>query len=693
MATSLGDRLKVAMRRRSLSQADVAQAVGVSQPAVSGWVSGERNIDRKHLPELSRYLEVSTEWLEFGSGEGPDTEEARAAYRAAAGWVWRAEPPDGARDFGNANVWSFAPSVETLARESIQNVLDAARATRVDVTFSVMRLRGDGLEAFKEAVLWDDLRAHLEASATGEHKLGHQLRFGLDQVERSDELLLLRIEDRGTSGLIGEESGEGNFAALTRNNLDSSKASATAGGAFGLGKAVFWRTSLISTVFFHSNLATATKDGRRRGRIIGRAELPWHSVADLNYAGPGWFGRRVDARAESFWEAGVLADDLKLGRDYDEPGTSVLVVGFHDPTSDVTLSPRDLALDIEKAAARHFWPALADDRLSVRVKTLENDEVTSDVQVESERLQPAFVDALKRHAQGHVVDALVEPGDVAVHHVPLSIPSRRDGEHGKVVHEAVLVVRRADETDESAGELALFRGAGMVVKYVSLRGLRVGAFPVHAMALCGEAVGEEPDDVAAEIFLRTAEPPAHNDWLPTPDLRAAYEQGYRKGLDDFLRDLKLQVAELVAPPIRKQEEGPQSLRELFQVGVGTEPSDRPRIADERATLDDEGRWVVEGKIRVRPGTYGWRVRPVVIFAADFGAGTPVPWAEFEVFKDGASIATHAGTTNRSVELPIGFREVPFRGVAAADHYPVPGHRSSVEVDLRRVEPLRTDGGA
>ena len=693
MENSFGDRLEAAMRQRGLSQADVAKAVGVTQPAVSGWISGERNVDRGHLPELGRYLEVSTEWLEFGSGEGPDTEEARAAYRTAAGWVWRAEPADGARDFGNANVWSFTPSVETLARESIQNVLDAARSTRVDVTFSVMRLRGDGLEAFKDAVLWDDLRAHLEASTKGEHKLGHQLRFGLDQVEESDELLLLRIADRGTSGLIGEESGEGNFAALTRNNLDSSKASVTAGGAFGLGKAVFWRTSLISTVFFHSNLATATKDGRRRGRIIGRAELPWHSVEDRNYAGPGWFGRRVDARAESFWEADVLADDLKLTRSDAEPGTSVLVVGFHDPTSDSTLSPRDLALEIEKAAARHFWPALADDRLSVRVETLENDEVTSSVQVESQRLQPAFVDALQKHTQGQGVDALLEPGDVAVHHVSLSIPRRRDGEHGKVVHEAVLVVRRADETDESSGELALFRGAGMVVKYLSLRGLRVGAFPVHAMALCGEAVGNEPDHVAAEIFLRTAEPPAHNDWLPTPDLRAAYEQGYRKSLDDFVRDLKLHVAELVAPPIRKQEEGPQSLRELFQVGAAAEPSDRPRIADGSANLDDEGRWVVEGKIRVRPGPHGWRVRPVVIFAADSGAGTPVPWAEFEVFKEGAAVATHDGMTNRSVELPIGFREVPFRGVAEADQYPVPGHRSSIEIDLRRVEPLPTDGEA
>lgn len=691
--SSFGVRLGAAMRQRGCNQTQVAQALGVSQPAVSSWLSGERNVDRAHLPRLARFLEVEAEWLEFGSGEGPDTQEARASYRTGAGWAWRPEPPDRARDFGNANVWSFTPSVETLVRESIQNVLDAARATSVGVIFGITRLRGDGVEAFKEAVLWDDLRAHLEASAAGDNKLGHQLRFGLDQVEQSGELLLLRIEDRGTTGLCGEEFGEGNFAALTRNNLDSSKASTTSGGAFGLGKAVFWRTSLISTVFFHSNLATAIEDGRRRGRIIGRAELPWHSIGDRNCAGPGWFGRRVADRAESFWEAGVLADDLKLTRSDAEPGTSVLVVGFHDPTSDTTLSPRDLALQIEVAAARHFWPALADGRLSVRVETAENDHTTSSVQVESERLQPAFVDALQRQTEGQTVESLVDPGDVVVRHVPLRIPGRRDGEHRKVVHEAVLVVRRADETDETAGELALFRGAGMVVKYVSLRGLRVGAFPVHAMALCGEAVGKEANQVAGEMFLRTAEPPAHNDWAPTPDLRAAYEQGYRKGLEDFIRELKRQIAELVAPAVRNEEEGPQSLRELFQVGAGAESSNRPRIANASAHLDQDGRWIVEGQIRVRPGTHGWRVRPVVVFATDSGAGTPVPWEELDVFKAGADVTTHDGTTNRSVTLPARSREVPFRGVAAVDRYPVPGYRSSVELDLRRIEQLRTEGDA
>ena len=690
MSSSFGARLAAAMRSRTASQTEIADAVGVTQPAVSSWLSGDRNIDRSHIPGLARFLGVSAEWLEFGRGEGPDTEEARTSYRRAGVWGWRPEPADRARDFGNANVWSFTPSVETLTRESIQNVLDAKRATTVEVTYRITRLKDEGLEAFKDALLWDDLHAHLGASAIGESKLAQQLRFGLEQIEESGELLLLLIEDRGTTGLVGGEFGEGNFAALTRNNLDSSKASATAGGAFGLGKAVFWRTSLISTVLFHSNLAAAVEDGRQHGRIIGRAELPWHSLGGRNYAGPGWFGRGVEDRAESFWGASVLAHDLKVaGRDA-APGTSVLVVGFHDPTSDRTLTTRELASQIETAAARHFWPALADGRLSVGVETAENDRATSSVQVDAERLEPGYVDALRRQSDGMAADALLDPADVVVRPVALNVPARRDGTQRAVSHEAVLVVRRAEEDDESANELALFRGTGMVVKYVSLSGLRVGAFPVHAVALCGTAVGREQDDLAAEIFLRTAEPPAHNDWTPTPDLRAAYHRGYGTGIADFIRDLKSTVAELVTPAVREHEEGPQSLSELFRVGAAVGPSDRPRIADAKASVDAEGRWTVEAKIRNRPREHRWRVRPVVVFSAETGPGTPVPWAEFEAF-GGAEVARHDGTANRSVAIPTGVREVLFRGVAAPDHYPVPARRSSIELDLRRIERVDENG--
>ena len=62
------------------------------------------------------------------------------------------------------------------------------------------------------------------------------------------------------------------------------------GGAYGLGKAVLWRASRLSTVLFHSILSVPA-EGRGRSRLIGRCDLSWHEYGAVSYAGPGWFGR------------------------------------------------------------------------------------------------------------------------------------------------------------------------------------------------------------------------------------------------------------------------------------------------------------------------------------------------------------------------------------------------------------------
>src|SRR5262249_7284491 len=71
-----------------------------------------------------------------------DREAERAAYRKAAVWGFREAPPDGGRDYGNANVWSFDPNLEVLVREVLQNARDAGLGgnQQVDVTFRIIRL-------------------------------------------------------------------------------------------------------------------------------------------------------------------------------------------------------------------------------------------------------------------------------------------------------------------------------------------------------------------------------------------------------------------------------------------------------------------------------------------------------------------------------------------------------------------------
>ena len=84
----------------------------------------------------------------------------------------------------------------------------------------------------------------------------------------------------------------------------------------------------------------------------------------------------------------------------------------------------------------------------------------------------------------------------------------------------------------------MFRGHGMVVQLKSLAGTCLGARPFHALLLCGRASEFVAPDVArsnpqadqaAEMFLRTAEPPSHNQWVATPDLKAVYARGVLPG--------------------------------------------------------------------------------------------------------------------------------------------------------------------
>ena len=94
-------------------------------------------------------------------------------------WWFRPEPPDKSRDFGNANIWTFRPDLDTFVREVGQNTLDVRVATTVELRFRVIQLRGEELRDFLDALRWQStLRPHIEAAAASGQKLGRSLSEG-----------------------------------------------------------------------------------------------------------------------------------------------------------------------------------------------------------------------------------------------------------------------------------------------------------------------------------------------------------------------------------------------------------------------------------------------------------------------------------------------------------------------------------
>src|SRR5262249_12365676 len=159
---------------------------------------------------------------------------------------------------GNAAGFAFDVDMETLGRETGQNSLDEILDGQDTVTleYTVIELTGKELASFRRALKFDDdLLPHLEAAGGGQQKASTVIRSTLEQIEKDDRLLLIRVADYNATGLIGPEYGTGRFMAVCRNTLDSQKADETAGGSYGLGKATMWAASGIGLVLANSKLS------------------------------------------------------------------------------------------------------------------------------------------------------------------------------------------------------------------------------------------------------------------------------------------------------------------------------------------------------------------------------------------------------------------------------------------------------
>jgi transcriptional regulator with XRE-family HTH domain len=67
---SVRDRIKAAMRRAGVTQGQVAEACGVSGPAVNQWLTGKtKKIDPGYLVDVAACTNASLNWLMTGKGD------------------------------------------------------------------------------------------------------------------------------------------------------------------------------------------------------------------------------------------------------------------------------------------------------------------------------------------------------------------------------------------------------------------------------------------------------------------------------------------------------------------------------------------------------------------------------------------------------------------------------------------------
>ena len=583
--------------------------------------------------------------------------------RGSIEWIFDALPPSGARRGGDPASHVFRQSVRTFVREVVQNVTDQAIADGVpEVHFRFHELAGPELDSFLEALHWSSLEPHLQAAART--RGGRGVSAALDDLRRRGRLLVLVVEDRDTVGLTGDEvAGESHFRALCKDTLYSHKQTQAAGGSFGLGKSLLWTFSGFSTVLFNSRLS-ADGPGQDSPRLIGRAELPTHSVGrpSAGFTGSGWFGRRVDAggqpRAESVWseEARQVAARLHLARTNEEStGTSILILGFRDPAADGERSVDELAREIQEAVEREFWPATIMPRRRL-VSWVAVGARGSRVSPRDFRLAAPFIECYELRSSK--ASALAAPGDVVARDIEIEIPARRDRSEAATRGHVRLCVRLFDEEarHDLVGQVAMFRGPGMVIRYLDRRSLALSARPFHAVLACGEARDPEhplASDHAIERFLRAAEPPGHDEWDATAVLKEEYQRGYGKALETMRRRVDEAVKALVVARPRQGRQGPDRLRRRFPLGQRGTPGGSAS-AFRFTGLDarfEAGRWWFTGEIRPAIAADRWACQVRLIAVGEDGNEVRgIPIATMQISKD-AQFALVDGRANILTTAP------------------------------------------
>jgi hypothetical protein len=603
---------------------------------------------------------------------------------------WVFEPAGRVRRGGNAAAYAFRPDLNVFVREVVQNAKDQKRpdSKQAKVHFGLKQLRGKSLKQFLDALRWPELRAHLEAAAQQTQHAAF-LKRATEQLDGKKELLLLRVDDSGTGGLVGQDLElDRPFASLCIDELFSAKDSAGAGGSYGLGKSVLWRFSGFSTVLFSSRLrSTDYQKGQKGLRLFGRTQLPWHSIGKEQFDGPCWFGdpgiHEQRPLAWSVWDPAATASAAKLHLDREPtPGTSILIVGFNPPAEE-TFHAEDLCRRFCQAAAREFWPVLCGDDPELQVTADLVDAETGDVTLTAkaeitEEVRP-FVTCLKAFRDNTVVEGIENDNDVAAAEIPLKIPAQIAGD-AAVDAKLTLCVKLAPNMKGLVNQVAYARGFGMVVKYRNLEGISLSAQPFVATLITGTLRGNTKEDRAAEAFLRMAEPPEHNTWGPNQRLQATYRRGYATQLEQLEKAVAAIIKRLVSQAAAEGDRGPQLLSRMFPIGnSGTDKRKHPFAVTKRtATLAPTGEWLFSGEVKRSDGDDAWETRIALRFSTEDGAEGSVvgsldklsPKVPYQV-KNGIAL----------LEVPAAVDKVAFTGRSNPKRHPVDARRAAVRLDV------------
>ena len=245
---------------------------------------------------------------------------------------------------------------ELLVRETAQNSWDARRVAlkgSTPMSFRVTDLKG-------ASAVRDQLKDFFgEAAEFGSGRFSREDPIVLRNLWTSlsrDATSVLYVRDEGTMGLGGPTNArdavpDGVVDRYVRFllNIGQANADETAGGSYGLGRSVFWRTSSCQTVIVYTRFM---EGGLYRSRLIGSSIGAGFRRGGVNHTGRHWWSDGENGQPFEGPKAEEWARRLGF-RSYegDSTGTTVMVIAPSTPGG-----PRDLATALTMSIEFHLWP-------------------------------------------------------------------------------------------------------------------------------------------------------------------------------------------------------------------------------------------------------------------------------------------------------------------------------------------------
>ena len=461
-------------------------------------------------------------------------------------WIFDPTPPSGNEKgespFGAMleDAANSIGSMESLfVRETIANSADQKKVDNshpVNLYIDFIEVFGDDKKKFKSEFGWSSFSEHVKASMGDiddeSNPTQSDLQSSFSNMDNDEEkTLLVRVSDFNANGLVGDETDESsNFFLFCKSVFKTSKDSVRQ-GSFGLGKGVLYHQSCMKTVLMSSY---CNINDRNQMRVFGRAELPSHRCNEgSDYRGtpgcdgPGFFGipeeiARGTKAISSITETDETLDCLFLNRDREMgTGTSAISLSYKvNGNIDHTIA--HFKSDIQK----WFWPALCKKNkpITVTIRRFENHRHLSD-QDQDVKLGAGYKVFAKAYMQEETSKNLNNIGNIASKELSWDIPNKKNFKDpaswndGKAFSAKGLVkMYRSDPVMDTQNivlnnRIALLRNKLCVVQY-----LPVTIFSddddsnFYGVFLAGEARGESLNDKKFSDFLRSSEPPLHNNW-------------------------------------------------------------------------------------------------------------------------------------------------------------------------------------